>query len=110
MQPKNAMIPFKTKQLLKENWGPRAESMNCYAECKFFDDLSRWQCYIYAINPEDDDSIKCLLKFPGTAVEIVDWTLTQLANAYNSHGENPVMDREFRRIRVAELFKKLNQW
>ena len=102
------MLSEKIKASLLNNWGERAESMNCFAEVKFIDEHSRWECFIYAMNPEDEDTIACLIVTPGM-VEITQGSLAEYYKSYNEFGENPEIDTEFRRTRVAELFKKLSE-
>ncbi len=99
------MITEKIKEALRKNWGDKANALSCYAELKFIDPISSWSCYIYAMNPETEYEIKCLVYDRG--IEIVDWNWIDLFNAYNREGEYPVIDREFRRIRVDVLYKKL---
>ena len=102
------MLSDKVKQSLLSNWGEKAESMNCYAEVKFIDERSLWECYVYAMNPEDEDTIACLIVMPWS-VEVKHGSLKDFYQCYNDFGENPEIDQEFRRTRVAELFKKLSE-
>lgn len=100
------MIPQKTRELLKLNWGEKADSLNCYAEVKYIDDLNGWwSCYIFAINPNDEDEMCCLID--DGDLNIYTWTFTDLYSSYNEHGEKVKLDTEFRRKNVAELYKKL---
>ncbi len=101
-------ISDKIKDALKANWGDRAESMNCYAELKFIDEFSNWACYVFAMNPDNEDEIYCLLT-RDFLIQPVRWSLQEIYEAYNYEGEHPQIDKEFRRIRVAELFKKLSE-
>ncbi len=96
-------------QMIKlfKNWGENAESMACLAEVRFFDPLSKWECYIYALNPENVDDIACIIKWH--QVEVCNWKLSQLLRLYNEHGECPIVDTEYRPRRASELFKKLNE-
>jgi hypothetical protein len=81
--------------------------MNCYSEVKFIYNSSQWACYIYALNPTDEDTIQCLMSTP--YVHTREWSLNELYFAYDSDGEHPFVDQEFRKIRVAELFRKLSE-
>ncbi len=98
-----------TNQLdkLKSNWGEKAESMACMAEVRVYDPLSSWECYIYALNPQDEDEISCIIK--GFTVEVCDWRLSEMFKHFNSHGEPPEIDVEYRPRRAAELFKYLSE-
>jgi len=95
----------KTKHLLKKQWGDIADSLDCYAEVKFIDPQSSWACYVYAMNPENEDEIMCLIV--GRVIETCQWTLTELFREYNSHGEHPVIDTDYRRIKLRSIFKRL---
>jgi hypothetical protein len=101
------MINSKQKEKLKASWGEKASSLSCLAEVRIYDPLSPWECYIYAMNPENEDQICCLIK--GFFVETCEWSLSELANRFNVEGEAPVIDKEYRPRRAAELFKKLNE-
>lgn len=90
-----------------KNWGDNANALNCYAEVKFIDERSTWACYVYALNPRDEDTIACIIN--GISLEVCQWSLQELHSTYNSYGENPIIDTEFRKIRASELFKKLSE-
>jgi hypothetical protein len=105
----NTMINSTQKQRLLNNWGARAESMACNAEVRVYDPLSSWQCYILALNPEDENTIMCIVSTNKWAEPMLtDWTLYDLSQLYNSNGEGPDLDKEYRPRRAAELFKLLN--
>ncbi len=101
------MLSEVIKQTLISNWGPKAQSMHCYAEVKLIHKSSNWACYVYALNPQDEDTILCLIsnKYP----YLEEWSLKELYQSYDNDGENPIIDTEFRKIRVAELFRKLSE-
>lgn len=103
-------IDAKTASKLKNNWGDKADSLACMAEMRVYDPLSNWQCYIYAVNPENEDEIMCLIS-GGKNIEPMTtaWTMHELNLLYNSHGEGAEIDTEYRPRRTAELFKLLNQ-
>ena len=83
-----------------------AEAMNCYAEIKYHDPNSGWACYIYAINPEDDDEIACIINDRGD-IDVIKWSYAALNAIYNEVGEHPQIDDEYRPMRTAILFKRL---
>jgi len=95
---------------LKNNWGDKAESLACMAELRVYDPLSDWQCYIYAMNPDNEDEIMCLIS-GGKNVEPIttEWALSEMELLYNSDGEGVEIDKEYRPRRTDELFKILNQ-
>ena len=96
----------KYKPLLLSNWGEKANALDCYCEVKFIDEYSDWACYIYALNPFDEDTIACIIKGPW--VELAEWSLKELYFTYNTQGDHPVIDQEFRRIHASVLYHKLN--
>ncbi len=100
------MITDKATLLLTKNWGEKADAMDCYCEVKFIDVFSRWECYIFALNPEDENGIQCIVKHKDD-VEIVEWSLDELNRHYNTEGEYPTLDNEFRRIKADVLYKRL---
>lgn len=97
----------KVKENLLNNWGERAESMACFAECRFFDTDSGWACYLLALNPQDHDEIVCIID--GFYPELCHWSLKELYSKFNHAGEYITYDISFRRQRAAELFKQLNE-
>lgn len=99
------MLNPKLKELLLSNWGDKANAMDCYCEVKFIDESERWYCYIYALDPNDDDTIACILPGP----KAIEWSLKELYDTYDTNGEYIQEDTEFRRIRTDELFKKLSE-
>lgn len=99
------VIPQSIKERLLLNW-ENATSMACYAECKIHDPQSNWACYILAMNPFNEDEIVCILR--GFGVTFENYSMSSIKEMYNSFGETPVMDLEYRRIWASELFKKLN--
>ena len=95
---------------LKSNWGARAETLACYAEVRLFDPCSSWQCFIIAINPNDEDEINCIISTNLKASpEVILWTLSGVYSLFNSQGEGVEVDQSYRPIRAAELFKKLSE-
>lgn len=81
--------------------------MACRAEVRVYDPLSQWECYIYALNPEDEDEICCILC--AFSVEITRWTLSELSNLFNSEGERVQVDQEYRPRYADNLYKILKQ-
>lgn len=100
------MISPKIKQKLKENWGEKAKTLNCFAEVKLIDLLSSWACYIFAMD-ESEEVIDCVIYTDALGAEIYTLYIIDVQQMYNEHGEHPVVDDEFRRIRVIELLRRL---
>lgn len=103
-------ITDKTLQKLRESWGDKAEAMQCYAELRLYDPSSSWVCYVYAVNPDDDDECMCIVKVSRhNEATIERWYLTNIFSLFNQAGEGVEIDREYRPQRAAEIFKKLNE-
>lgn len=100
------MIDESHKRILKNNWGERADTLNCYAEVKLIDPLSSWACYIYAMD-NDEEFINCVLYSRAMGVDITAMAWRDVLIMFNEHGERPIIDREFRKIRVTQLLKDL---
>lgn len=100
------MLSYAIKEKLKQNWGEKAETLNCYAEVKLIDPLSSWACYIFAMH-KDEEIIHCLLYSDAIGVEIYTQCMQNIQSMYNEEGEHPIVDEEFRRTRVVDLLKRL---
>lgn len=98
-------IPEKAIEKLKANWGEKAESLAAIAELRVFDPLSTWECYIFAMNPQDEDEISCILH--GFTVEVCNWRLSELASHFNAEGESPIVDREYRPRKAETILRML---
>lgn len=97
------MLNKKQLEKLKANWGSKAEALDCFAEVRIYDPLSSWECYILAVNPEEEDEIICIIS--GTHVEVCVWNLN--LRLFNSNGEKPHVDTEYRPRLASEVLKKL---
>ncbi len=104
---KDTVLSHNLKQKLKKNWGEKATALDCYAEVKFIDPLSSWACYIFAMD-ESEELIHCLLYSDLMGVEIYTQCISDIHAMYNEEGENPMIDNEFRRTKVTELLRRLN--
>lgn len=93
--------------ILKKNWGSKADALDCYAEVKFIDHLSTWRCYIFAMD-ENEEMVQCLLYSDAMGVEIYTESMQNIQAMYNEEGEHPSLDKEFRRTRVSEILSRLN--
>ncbi|MFI0477752.1 MAG: hypothetical protein ACH349_01315 [Candidatus Rhabdochlamydia sp.] len=101
------MLSQKTKEALKNNWGEKAETLNCYAEVKLIDPLSSWACYIFAMD-DSEELIHCLLYSAALGVEIYTQCMYDICSMYNENGESPIIDNEYRRMRVTEILRRLS--
>lgn len=100
------MLNKKILDKLQENWGERANSLNCYAEVRFYDPFSSWSCYLFAMDPMEQDDIQCLVS-EGEFFCIIHWKLHQLYSAYNCEGNSPFLDDEYRPIHMSTLVKRM---
>lgn len=99
------MLTASQKHKLKENWGPRSESLDCPAEVRFYDPLSGWECYIYAMNPDNEDEILCIIG--AETVEDCAWSLSELASRFNAEGEGVKLDMEYCPIQSGAVLRKM---
>ncbi len=90
---------------LMKNWGEKANALQCKAYFRYYDPLSKWQCYIYAINPDDSGEIACIID--GFTVEVTTWRLSDMFNCFNAAGEGPLLDKEFRPRDCEQILKTL---
>lgn len=105
------MLNNKQKNKLLNNWGEQADSLACKAELRVFDPLSSWQCFIIALNPEDGDTIACIISADKSLPpEYTEWSLKELAMLYNSYGEPPIVDYEYRPRNAEQIFKQLESY
>lgn len=100
-------ISEEIQQKLINNWGDHALCLNCYVEIAYHDPLSKWVCYIFAMNPDNLDEISCIIDHFDTIVR--NWSLQDLYEQFNTDGEPMEIDHEFRRIHAATLFKRLSE-
>lgn len=100
------MIPFDIQHKLKSQWGDKADSMDCFVQCRIYDPSSNWAWYIYAQNPDDEDQ---LFAIESTFEVIPDALLSMefLESLFNHRGESMQFDHEFRPRKAGEIYKKL---
>jgi len=104
------VLTFEKKERLKQSWGDKAEAMECNAEVRVYDPNSSWQCFIYAMNPEDENEIMTIEAF-GRPYEIHHGVgeMSRLLNMYQSNGEPLEIDFEFRPRNAGEILRKLRE-
>ena len=95
------------KDKLKANW-LLAESMACKAELRVYDPLSVWQCYLIAMNPQDENEVACILSTTMGHCIYTLWTIKEINDLYNWEGEKPSIDLEYRPRMASQIFKQLN--
>ena len=103
------MISQQICDALKANW-PLAESMQCKTLIRIIDPNQSWACYIYAMDPQNEDTVMCISEKQSRIIRHVftsEMSLNTIQNAYNQFGEYPIIDTEFRPQWTFHLFKKL---
>jgi hypothetical protein len=96
------------KQLLN-NWGEKADTMQCYAPVRFYDALSKWECYIYAMNSADENEILTLINWPAGFIVANSVTMNDLEGLFNEHGEGIVNDVDYRPIKLPALLRAMRK-
>ena len=92
------MRPKHIENLLS-NW--EKSDLTCTAELRYYDPKSKWECFIYAINPSDEDEMKCFIT--GIESTIEEWRFSEMAKLYNQEGESPILDINFRPRKLATI-------
>ena len=93
---------------LIDNWGEKAEALACKALIRLYDPLSALECYILAMNPQDEDEVYCILH--GSSVEVCACSMQELLSMYNNHGEGVQRDLQFRPRCAQEIYRKLTEF
>lgn len=99
------MITVKQRIALLANWGEPAENLNCNAEVRLYDPLSKWECFLIAMDPFEQDSVYAIVNSANEIAAL--WSLTYLMQCYNAEGEHPLVDKEFRPRNAGLLLKQL---
>ena len=99
-------VTEKDRKHLLANW-PLRESADCWAEVRLFDGQSGYECYLLAMNPEDEDEVYCILK--GCSTEWTDWRLSEISRLYTASGTPLSTDRQYRPRRAYEIYKQLTR-
>lgn len=106
------LIPFEIQIKLQKNWGALAETMECFCECRLFDENTKWEWFIYAQNPENVDE---LLAIENTNVVNPACFLSykMLGEIFNCDGENILFDISYRKKTAKIQFNTIrenNKW
>ena len=97
----------KQKKALINNWGDRAESLACNAIVRLYDPLSKWECYLYAMNPQDENDVLVILRNGlGVCVLNETWTMNELDALFNEHGEGIGVDESYRPRSIESILKR----
>jgi hypothetical protein len=101
------VINEKQKQRLITNWGERADALACNAEVRLYDANGPWECYIYALNPDNDDEVMAIVN--AETVETCTCSILELCSMYDSDGGSLRLDRCFRPRDAQTILKKLRE-
>lgn len=70
--------------------------------------MSSWQCYILAVNPNDEDDIYCIISpDKNMEPEVCVWSRYVMSMLYNAVGEEVKQDTEYRPRIASEIYKQL---
>jgi hypothetical protein len=90
------------------NWGKEnTDALEVNAEARIYDSRSTWQCFIYALDPYDMDTILCVID--GFNVELTTWKLGELNALFNDIGDSPINDTIYVPKKVKTLLKTLKE-
>ena len=98
-------IPRHVIERLKLSWGDKASALDCYAEVRLYDPMSSWECYLFAMDAQEE-TVSCLLVSNMCRVDISTVSILTLASMYNSEGEPPLVDTHFRRRSILSILKR----
>lgn len=103
------IIPKHLFPMLQENWGERAESMECDAICRIYDPaVPEREWYVYAQNPDDTNEIICIehddVLCPAARPPL-DW----LSEKTNCNYDSMKFDHDFKPKNVVKIWQKLRK-
>jgi hypothetical protein len=101
------MISEQNKDKLKENWGEKADGLDCLAYVKVVGAERDWACFIFAMNPENEDEVMTITR-DFHDYEIMEWSVKDLFALYNKEGEYVYVDKEYKPKNVKTLL--VNVW
>lgn len=88
---------------LNDNWEDLKIVTARNAELRVYDTCSKWECYILAQNPFEEDEIICIIN--ADSLELCRWRWSSIHSMFNEHGETPKIDRHFRPCTVDQIIK-----
>lgn len=103
------MLTEKLKERLMANWGDRADCLACNAEARIYDDNSSWECYLLAINPENEDEGIGIIVYGNKISQDDTIFMPFLWERFNSQGEFMQWDESFVPRNAYELIKTLKE-
>ena len=92
---------------LIENWSDVMYCLACYATLRVYDTQGPWQCFLIAINPQDQDEVFCIISYGKLQADVETCRLSELGQMYNSHGEPLQIDYEYRPKLAYQILRQL---
>lgn len=103
------MLSEKIIDKLKSNWGARGDSLACNVEVRIYDSIEPWECYLLAINPQDEDIAKAFIINDDNTLHTDIISLSHLLSRWNGEGEFMQIDNSFVPRLSSELYKILKE-
>ncbi len=103
------MLSDKIIDKLTANWGAMCDSLSCNAEAKLYDPNGIWECYMLAINPQDDDETRAIIVDEDNSLYVETISLSHLLSKWNGEGEFMELDTSFVPRLASELYKVLKE-
>lgn len=102
------MLSESIKDNLKANWGEKADALECLAPIKIhgIDYDGEWCCFIFAMNPEDEDEVMTLTR-DRQDYELMLWSVDYIFNLFGNDGEYVKIDHEYKPRNVKTLLKSV---
>lgn len=97
------MLSDTIKDKLRANWA-LADTLIVKAYARYYDKTAKWECYIYALNPDDDNEIKCVI-INRDSKSLVGWNLEDLYACYDQWGEPYQLDAGHVPRIAADIYK-----
>lgn len=104
------MLNNAQQKRLNENWGVLMECLECYAIVRLYDANGPWQCYLIAINPDDQEEVYCIISAgKNLPAEVTYFSMQDISCLYNALGERVQVDYEYRPKMAKTLLKELSK-
>ncbi len=103
------MIPEALKTKLKENWCEDDTALYKKAIVRLYDPTSTWECYLIAMDKEEQDVLCIIHPHKHAPYEFTGWTIGELSYLYNENGEGIQIDDEFVPCQASVIMKKMEK-
>lgn len=98
------MITNDQRERLLRNW-PVASALHCNAEVRLYDPLSKWECFLIGMNPQEENEVMAIISGHSLTVDIE--ILDEILSSYNVEGQNPLIDDEYSPRHAVNVLKHL---